>query len=400
MSDSDKPPRHPIGVVARRTGLKPDLIRAWERRYGAVAPGRSQTRRRIYSDADIQRLILLKEATEGGRGISQVAHLDDDALRDLLSKDQAFRARQRPAPARDSGVRREEIGGLRGLLVPEDATPAPLNGDEHAMRLPIVSELPAHPRAFDQQAAQTVEACLEAVQQLDAETLRQHLDGASLTYGLFAMIDHIVAPLTQRLGDLWQSGDLRPIHEHLASSTLRSFLGALRQNLPAFEGAPRLLITTPVRQQHELGALMVSVIASAQGWRVTYLGPDLPAEEIAAAAQQTQSSIIGLSIIYPPDDPALPYELGKLRRLVGPDAVILVGGNAAKHYRSTFETLNLKHIDDLRVLRKTLDRLRGARPMQAVNGASSTPWMNEGGHAGDGIAPMANVPSPSPLGDP
>src|SRR3954471_8837532 len=77
-------PRHPIGVVARRTGLKPDLIRAWERRYGAVEPGRSETRRRFYSDEDIERLLLLRRVVNTGRGISQVAGLSNAELEALI----------------------------------------------------------------------------------------------------------------------------------------------------------------------------------------------------------------------------------------------------------------------------------------------------------------------------
>ena len=81
--------RHPIGVVARRTGLKPDLIRAWERRYGAVEPGRSETRRRFYSDADIERLLLLRRAVGTGRGISQVAGLSNQELEALIETEPA-----------------------------------------------------------------------------------------------------------------------------------------------------------------------------------------------------------------------------------------------------------------------------------------------------------------------
>src|SRR5689334_965236 len=80
-------PRHPIRVVARRTGLKPDLIRAWERRYGAVAPGRSATRRRYYSDAEIERLSLLGRVVRAGHTISRVAQLPNEELEELIARD-------------------------------------------------------------------------------------------------------------------------------------------------------------------------------------------------------------------------------------------------------------------------------------------------------------------------
>src|SRR3954454_5378529 len=92
-------PRHPIGVVARRTGLKPDLIRAWERRYGAVAPGRTETRRRFYSDEDVGRLLLLRRAVSSGRGISQVAGLSNPELEALIEAEPAPAGYAPPPPA-------------------------------------------------------------------------------------------------------------------------------------------------------------------------------------------------------------------------------------------------------------------------------------------------------------
>ncbi|MDH3428172.1 MAG: MerR family transcriptional regulator, partial [Gemmatimonadota bacterium] len=80
-------PEHPIQVVSHRTGLSADVLRAWERRYGAVRPDRSASRRRLYSDRDIERLILLRRATKAGRTIGQIATLPDDRLRQLVASD-------------------------------------------------------------------------------------------------------------------------------------------------------------------------------------------------------------------------------------------------------------------------------------------------------------------------
>src|SRR6476660_6360562 len=77
-------PRHPIGVVADRTGLTADVLRVWERRYGVVKPTRSRGGQRLYSDADIERLSLLHRATQGGHGISHVVSLDNARLREVV----------------------------------------------------------------------------------------------------------------------------------------------------------------------------------------------------------------------------------------------------------------------------------------------------------------------------
>ena len=75
--------RHGIGVVARRTGLLADRIRVWERRYGAVEPVRSATGRRLYSDADVDRLRLLREVVDRGHAIGAVARLEIGRLAEL-----------------------------------------------------------------------------------------------------------------------------------------------------------------------------------------------------------------------------------------------------------------------------------------------------------------------------
>src|SRR5215207_6184842 len=80
----DNGPRHPIGVVAERTGLSPDVLRVWERRYAVVEPHRSAGGQRLYSDADIERLSLLHRATQGGHGIGHVATMSKAKLEELV----------------------------------------------------------------------------------------------------------------------------------------------------------------------------------------------------------------------------------------------------------------------------------------------------------------------------
>ena len=88
------PHLHPMRVVTRRTGLSPDLLRAWERRYEVVTPSRSKGGRRLYSDADIERLRLLYRATLAGRSIGLVADLSADALAAVVRQDAAADAEE------------------------------------------------------------------------------------------------------------------------------------------------------------------------------------------------------------------------------------------------------------------------------------------------------------------
>ena len=305
--------RHPIGVVARRTGLKQDLIRAWERRYGAVAPGRTDTRRRFYSDADVVRLQLLKRVVDTGRSIGQVANLSNEELESLIAAEPEPVAASLPEPAGESG------------------------GDAADLYLDL---------------------CLAAARRLDVAELELHLHRASVALSRTNLMERLLVPLLHRIGDLWHRGELRPSHEHVASAVVRSFLGGMYHAYDTPATAPHLLSTTPPRQRHELGALMVAAVASGEGWQATYLGPDLPPEEIAAAARDKGARVVALSLIYPPDDPRLGDDLRRLRRLLPPSISLIVGGRASQAYAGVLEEIGAVRVHDLPSLRRELERLR------------------------------------------
>jgi DNA-binding transcriptional MerR regulator/methylmalonyl-CoA mutase cobalamin-binding subunit len=311
--------RHPIGVVARRTGLKPDLIRAWERRYGAVAPGRTDTRRRSYSDEDIERLLLLRRAVSTGRGISHVAGLSNEELQALIESE--------PAP-------------------PTAPAPPP--------------NTPANTGDLDELTEGYLNRCLSAAQRLDVRDLEIQLDRASVALSRTRLIERLLVPLLQRIGELWHQGTLRPIHEHMASSAVRSFLGGMQGAYSAEAAAPHVVVTTPARQHHELGALLAAATAAGEGWQVTYLGPELPPEEIAAAALQKDARAVALSITYPPDDPLLVDELRRLRRLLDSRTALIVGGRSSQAYGQVLQEIGARHVGDLADFRRELQALRSS----------------------------------------
>jgi len=310
-------PRHPIRVVARRTGLKPDLIRAWERRYGAVSPGRSATRRRYYSDAEIERLSLLGRVVRAGHTISQVAQLPNEELEELIARD----------------------------AVAEPAAAGPVGRTEAILT-----------------------CCLSAVQRLDCRDLGHQIRRASVELSAPELLDDVLVPLMQRIGDQWKQGGLRPFHEHMASAVVRSFLGSTMGE--ANHGSPVFLAATPARQRHELGALLATTSAAAEGWRVLYLGPDLPPEEIAAAALHQDARVVALSLVYPPDDALLRDELRRLRRLLDSRTELIVGGRASAAYTDVLQEIGALRLDDLRELRRRLETIR-MEPRSLPTGAEA-----------------------------
>ena len=122
------------------------------------------------------------------------------------------------------------------------------------------------------------------------------------------------------------------------------------------------MATTPQGQLHELGAVMAAALAAEQGWRAVYLGPSLPAAEIAGIASQNKARAVALSIVYPDDDPNLERELRDLRRFLPQNVAVLVGGRAAEHYGTEIGAIGAVLIKDLAQLQAELAKARGSRP--------------------------------------
>lgn len=313
-------PLHPMRVVVLRTGLTPDLLRAWEKRYGVVMPTRSAGGQRLYSDADVAHLALLVRAVSGGRTISQVAKLSVPELQAVVLTDAA-------APH----------------VTPAQAAASPAESPEsvHA-------------------------AALLAVERFNAAELESTLRGAVLRLGVDQLLDGVIGPLLFTIGSRWRAGLVRPAHEHLASAVIRRTLSWLIEYAASSAAAsPVIVVTTLAGQTHEFGALLAAVTAASHGWRVVYLGTSLPADEIAAAAIQTRAAAVALSLVYPADDPAIPNELRELRAALPAGIAIVAGGGATSDYMAALATVGASRfgtITEFRVwLRNQHSLVQGAR---------------------------------------
>jgi MerR family transcriptional regulator, light-induced transcriptional regulator len=194
----------------------------------------------------------------------------------------------------------------------------------------------------------------------DAASLERILATAAVTCSTPELLDHLLFPFMKCLGDLWREGRLRVAQEHMASGIVRTFLGGLLRFTDSSDNFPKIIMATPAGQLHEIGALMAAVTAASEGWNPTYLGPNLPAEELAGAAKGICARAIALSIIYPPDDVRLALELKSLRNYVPDDVSLLVGGRSAGNYRLVLDSIRASLIPDLPSLRNELGRLRAA----------------------------------------
>jgi len=279
MTSLDSTPRHPIRVVAQRTGLTTATIRAWERRYNAVSPGRSDGGQRLYSDAEVERLLTLRRLTDAGRSISMVASLSAEEARALLDEDRSAATRS-PAPASE---------GRRSI---------------------------------------TVDRAFALVLDRDAGGLERTLWLAGASLGSRIFLDGIVAPLLQRIGDGWASGVLDTGQEHLASDVIDGVLARISEPSRGTEGRGVVVATLP-GERHGLGARLVAAAAAAEGWRVTFLGTDLPVSDIAAMVRSVEADTVAISMVATTSLADATRELTNLRGLLDPSVQLLVGGGSA-----------------------------------------------------------------------
>lgn len=301
-----------IQTAAGRTGLTPHVIRAWERRYGAIKPQRSAGKHRLYSEAEIERLAMLDRAVRNGHSIGRIARLPMNKLR---------------------------------ALVP------------HRSEHPPSAKLAGH----DQVVAPFRESALAATTRFDGPALEDTLRRALLNLGNQGLLRLAVAPLAQEIGERWRAGELTAAHEHFFTASVKVFLGERTRQFATSLSAPRIIVATPIGQLHELGAVMAAATAANLGWHPIYLGPSLPAHEIAGAALRNQAAAVALSIVYPEDDPQLACELTELAGLLPASTRLFAGGRAARGYFETLVRIGALYAGSMEAFGDQLDALRRAR---------------------------------------
>jgi DNA-binding transcriptional MerR regulator len=223
-----------IGELSRRSGVSPELLRAWERRYDLLHPTRSPGGLRLYSHDDLARVESMRRHLAEGLAAAEAA---------------ALAARPQGAPAEPAA--------------------SPAQG-----RL----ELGAAMASFDEPQAHAILDRLLAAATLDTT------------------LSDVVLPYLHDLGDRWARGDASIAEEHFASSLLRGRLLGLARGWGHGLGAPVVLACAP-GEQHDLGLIAFGLALRARGWRIAFLGADTPAESVAEAARTWNPRFVVVSAV-------------------------------------------------------------------------------------------------------
>lgn len=292
--------RYPIRAVSKQTGIAIDTLRAWERRHGVVTPVRDD-RGRMYTDADIARLRLLRDAVAQGHSIGRLAGLSDKALRPLATP---IAATVQPAPSTD--------GNRLG----------------------------------------------DAVRRYDATAIDGEIARLASVLSPIELLQTVLMPALKRVGDDWHRGRLGVAHEHLMSSSIRHVLGSFLRLHARGEEATRLLFATPAGERHEIGILGAAMLAARSGLGVTYLGPDLPAREIVNSAKTMGAGVLVLGLTTAPARTAMDRELRAIVRALPRDIELWAGGKGAERHAAAIGPRGLV-FSDFTAYQQELVRLGG-----------------------------------------
>lgn len=241
-----------IGELSRRSGVSPELLRAWERRYGLLEPMRSEGGLRLYSPADLERVRRMQHHLAEGVAAAEAAAL--------------ARAEREPASA----------------VAPFDAASA-------REELRVVLE------GFDEPGANAV------------------LDRLLSTATLDSLLGEVLLPYLHEVGDRWERGEISVAEEHFASNVLRGRLFGLGRDWGRGLGPKALLACAP-GERHDLGLIVFGVALHARGWRIGYLGADNPLDSIASAAGAFDPELVVITAVVPERFEEHAAELSSLAR--------------------------------------------------------------------------------------
>jgi len=265
-----------IKAVSQATGLSIETLRAWERRYQVVEPRRDGNGRRAYEPDDVIRLRKLREATEQGHPISRLARLAEEELDGLLQS-----AREASEPA-------TSVRSLGDQILAAAADYRPADCDQLlAMALALLP--------------------------------------------VSRVVSDVLAPTLVEVGERWHRGQLSIAQERIISSAVRKQLSSVLDTYSRIADGPVMVLSTPAGERHELGILMCALLAAAKNVRCHYLGPDLPAAELATYAARVRADVVVLSVLMSDDVAGMTSQLEQLAQLLPEQIEVWAGGAALQH---------------------------------------------------------------------
>lgn len=278
--------KYSIKELEKLSGIKAHTIRIWEKRYNVIEPQRTSTNIRYYSDNDLKRIINVSLLNTSGIKISAIAEMTEDELND--------RVRQLGDGKNTAGIHIDQL--------------------------------------------------ITAMIDLDEEVFEKEFQTIESRIGFERMIVEVVYPFLNKIGVLWQTGNITPAHEHFISNLIRQKIIVAIASLPLpSKNARRAMLFLPENELHELGLLFYHYLARKIGYQTYYLGQCVPYSDIKVVYEIHRPHILITSMTSNPS----PQELNDYLFMLSQDfskARILAAGILLRRTSFNFPS-NLKVFD-------------------------------------------------------
>ena len=187
---------------------------------------------------------------------------------------------------------------------------------------------------------------LASLDPLDRERFERRLNGAVAVIPFEEAMVRILLPLQERVGQLWHEGRLNVAVEHYVTKQVQQKLFAVMNQLPVNESGPKVVVACPPNQWHEIGAQAVAYRCAMRGCRVYYLGPNVPLDSLATLCVQVKPDLVVLSVTIVLPDREGTKLAGRLASEVGSICPVVAGGRGALAMRDIFEREQVAVVED------------------------------------------------------
>lgn len=292
----------PIRDLVKRTGVNASTLRAWENRHGLLKPVRTESGHRLYGLEDVQRVRRVQELLVQGIGLSEIVHLLENPVEGA-----------KPASAETAPIVLES--SLTAMLGP----------------------------AWQGYLVET----LNALEIFSTERLDALYNDACALYPIDIVTEKLMVPVLEQLGLRWEKRHTGIAEEHFFSAWLRNKLGARLHHAAGLAHGRNLILACMPGEHHEISLLLTALAVLQQGYRVVYLGIDMPIQQLAPVCRQTHAAGIILAGRGYSDAAEVAANLMEIASLVENVATpVFVGGKFSVQVQRELEQIGAQPVGD------------------------------------------------------
>ena len=221
-----------IKDMEKLSGIKAHTIRIWEKRYSLISPSRTDTNIRLYSDAELRKLLNISILVRNGMRISQISRLPDSVL-----------------------------------------------GEKVAFLAQTTSKI-----------EDLSEGLISSMIEFDENKFDRILSNLIIKFGFEDTYIKVLTPFFEKVGILWQTGTILPAQEHFVSSLIRQKLIIAidsQRDVPITRKS-NFLLFLPEGEMHELGLLFSQYLLRKRGFSTVFLGQNLPTDNLSMLSEKLQ----------------------------------------------------------------------------------------------------------------